>query len=67
MSAFHSSVHQEMFPTVARTRDSPVDRLDGEYTEGETKKNRPKARCLAIDDCDTIKMRTEASQGNYAE
>jgi hypothetical protein len=45
---------------------NPFNKSGGEYTEGATKKHRPKERCPALDNYVTIKMRKSAiSKGYY--
>src|SRR5437868_10998796 len=66
MSAVPSRIHEEMFSDESHCwtdkRGSVClsrlfNRFDGEYTEGATKKHRPKERCRVLDKNDTIKMR----------
>src|SRR5436305_7054300 len=75
MSAVPSRIHEEKFSDESLCwtdkRGSVFlsrlfNRFDGEYTEGATKKHRPKERCRVLDKNDTIKMRNQGFlKGSY--
>src|SRR5258708_24739244 len=75
MSAVHFSIYREIFliiPLLNRQTRTVFffsrlyNRLDGEYTEGETKKHRQKARCQELDKNVIINVRNRSFSNIHA-